>query len=110
MSHHKSVSHFKEVAANSEDADEWIIPDTEQWRVRSFHGDSSFESETVVCLVWDRGGEGEKILAATHGSSSLRLEENLTGDGVIKLELVLKNDAGTARTLGGQYEARKIET
>lgn len=100
----RNDSHYQTVTALSSASSDTIIPTGETWRIVKFVGNAAYLDDTVVSLVWDYGGAGERILAASHGDSEVLLDESLVGDGVKKLSLVLTNDTASGRILGGQWE------
>ena len=98
----------QEVAASSEAISDTVIPDGETWEITRFAGSAAYIDDTIVCLVWDRGGGGEEIITCTHGDQNLEYNEEAvqrTGDGIKKLAIVLTNDTGVARIMSGCWEA-----
>ncbi len=98
----------QEVAATDEAISDTVIPDGETWEITRFAGSAAYLDDTIVCLVWDRGGGGEEIITCTHGDQNLAYNEESvqrTGDGVKKLAIVLTNDTGVARIMSGCWEA-----
>ena len=98
----------EEVAATAEVISDTVIPNGETWEITRFAGSAAYLDDTIVCLVWDRGGGGEEIITCTHGDQNLEFSEESiqrTGDGTKKLALVLTNDTGVARIMSGCWEA-----
>ena len=104
----KSSSHFKEVAASTEDDKSQVIPDGETWEIYEFEGSALFDPNCHVRLVWDYGGGGEELLYFTAGNIKTIINKQFTGDGVKKLSIVLINNSGSACVLGGCYNAYKL--
>ena len=98
---------FASVASYDEETSETVVPNGETWIVRAFAGSASRLDDNVASLVWDYGGAGETILAATHGDAVIHLAETITGDGSKILAIVLTNDTGAARVMGGQWQAER---
>lgn len=102
-------SYYVEVAALTEVSSDTVVPNGETWEVMLFDGSAAYLDDTTVSIVWDYGGAGETILAATHGDVQDRtIVEQVTGDGVKKLSIVLTNDTSAARVLGAHWEAQKV--
>ena len=63
-----------------------------------------------TALIWDRGGAGEKIFGIIQTSDEINYDISLaanqiTGDGVKKLQVLLTNDTQQTAALGGLFEA-----
>lgn len=102
-----SDSIYQEVAALTEVTSEMIPANGVSWEIQSFTGNGAYDASVTVKLVWDFGGGGETVLVSTHGDLVDRLRnDQVTGDGVKKLAIVLDNQSNTAQTIGGQYEAK----
>ncbi len=104
----RSDSHYESVAALGRVTKDQVPASGKTWEVVRFAGSAAYSPETSVKLVWDLGGAGEEVIAATHGGANIELVRQVVGDGTKKLALVLENDSLSARTLGGRYEAREL--
>lgn len=78
------------------------------WEIVRFVGSGAYLPTTAVKLVWDHGGAGEEVIAATHGDANVEMVRQVVGDGAKKLAIVLENDSACAQVLGGRYEAREL--
>ncbi len=100
----------KDVAAAGEEISDTVIPDGETWELTRFSGGAAYLDDTIVCLVWDRGGGGEEILACTHGDQNQPLViDPLVGDGTKKLAIVLTNDTESSRIMTGAWEGINLD-
>lgn len=72
------------------------------------------DTESYVYLVFDKGGGSEKIFASSTGNVDIKLdlsdtENQVTGDGVKKIQVCLVNDKTVeSPIIGGAYEAVKL--
>jgi len=99
---------YRAVPANSEITSEVIIPAGEIWHIRHFQGSAAYLSDTVVCLIWDRGEAGEIILGATHGDADAPIDLELTGDGIKAIVIVIDNGSPKSQTMGAAWEGIKL--
>lgn len=104
----KSASHYVQVSPGQVEVKEQIPPEGVIWELVQFTGCAAYTGHTTVKLVWDYGGESEEILAAVHGDGTFSMVRQVTGDGRMKLALVLENRTDSACLLGGRYEAREL--
>ncbi|MEE9358889.1 MAG: hypothetical protein V3U85_00245 [Hyphomicrobium sp.] len=107
MSTVKTDSLFADVAAESEQTKDVIVPNGETWRIRQFDGAAAHLDDTVVCIVWDPAGTNE-IFACTHGDSHMLLDEPVVGNGVKVIRISLQNDTLVPRVMGVRWEAKKV--
>ena len=99
---------FLEVAALTREIRDVVIPDTEVWEIQGFMGQAAYDPNIQVCLVWDRGGAGEKLIISTHGDLNTKVNRQVTGDGVKKLAIVLDNLTNSASAIGARWTGKKI--
>lgn len=99
--------YYKEVAANIEDASEYIIPNGEIWEVNFWNGSANAYRETHVCLIWDYNGTPE-IIAITYNSEKRLMHRQFTGDGSKKIAIVLVNDSPNIERLGAEFEYKVV--
>lgn len=100
-------SFYIEVASESEEFSDTIIPDGDTWEIEEFKGAAAYLDDTVVALIWDPAGAND-LLACTHGDGATDLDISLTGDGVKVLRLALTNDTLVARELGATWQGRDV--
>jgi hypothetical protein len=98
---------YLEVASESEEFSDTIIPDGDTWEIEEFRGNAAYLDDTVVSLIWDPAGAND-LIACTHGDGTTSLDINFTGDGVKVLRLALTNDTLVARELGAIWEGRDV--
>ncbi len=94
---------YEAVASGTAVTDDVIVPDGESWEIRTFTGNAAYVSDVAVCLVWDRGGSAEEVLAATHGDATITVGREITGDGTKKLSIMLDNQSSETHTIGAGY-------
>ncbi len=104
----RSDSHYETVGALGRVVKDQVPANGKTWEIVRFVGSAAYLATTAVKLVWDFGGAGEEVIAATHGDANLELVRQVVGDGAKKLSLVLENDAPSAQILGARYEAREL--
>ena len=104
----QSDHNYGDVAANSETEHDEVIPSGETWRLKLFTANGAYLDDTLVCLMWDRGGDDEELLAASHGDASIPMGKELVGDGAKKLTIVLTNDTSSAHVMGGRWDAEVV--
>lgn len=90
---------FKNVEANTSETDEFIPP-TGTFFISQLGGNGGANTDTVVAIIWDYGGDDE-VLFCTHGDSNQLVNIELTGDASKKLVIKLINDQGSDDFLGG---------
>ncbi len=95
---------YQTVPPNGEITSEIVIPDGEIWHIRHFQGSAAYLSDTVVCLIWDRGEAGEIILGATHGDADIQVDQELVGDGVKVIVIVIDNGSPKLQTMGVSWD------
>lgn len=103
-----SDQYFKEVSAYTQSAKETIISVGETWEIQLFIGSAAYLAETVVKLVWDFESVNAEVISSTHGDATIPVVKTLVGNGSKKLAIVLCNESGTAQTLGGAFEGKRI--
>lgn len=101
---------YKSAPALSEELSPGITPDNGQelfvYRFRANGADPS----SYVILVWDHGGEDEKVFCSTKGDIDLFFDSSnhdyhILGDGVKKLQIVIENNNTSASPIiGGAVE------
>lgn len=97
------------VPASSQEDNEHVIPNGDTYKFTRFYGNSGSSPQTLVCIAWDIGGGDEQILYVTHGEGvQLNPLVEITGDGVKKITITLRNDMTEAEWLGGGWEAFKL--
>ena len=103
-------THFKQVASESEEISTGIvIPNGELVGIKRFKG-VGLGPASWTALVWDRGGVNEKIFGIIQTSDEINYDISLaanqvTGDGVKTLQVLLTNDTQQSAALGGLFEA-----
>lgn len=104
----RSDSHYELVGALGRVVKDQVPASGKTWEIVRFVGTAAYLPMTAAKLVWDFGGAGEEIIAATHGDANLDLVRQVVGDGTKKLSIVLENDDASAQVLGARYEAREL--
>ena len=104
----KSDHHYGSVGANSEVEHDEVIPNGETWKITRFTANGAYLDDTMVCLCWDRGGDDDELLAASHGDASIPMEKELVGDGSKKLTILLTNDTSSAHVMGGRWDVEVV--
>lgn len=104
----RSDSHYETVAALGRVVKEQVPANGKTWEVVRFIGSGAYLPTTAVKLVWDYGGAGEEVIAATHGDANVEMVRQVVGDGTKRLAIVLENDSESAQVLGGRYEAKEL--
>ncbi len=103
-----SDSLFKQLAANTTEFKNKVIPAGETWEVLSFHGSGAYVTETEICLVWAPGSPDEEIVAATHGDAKFIVNRQFEGDGQKALSIHISNQGEKPQALGGAYTAIRL--
>lgn len=104
----RSDSHYESVGALGRLVKDQVPANGKTWEIVRFVGTGAYLATTAAKLVWDSGGAGEEIIAATHGDANLELVRQVVGDGTKKLAIVLENDSPSAQVLGARYEAKEL--
>ena len=109
-----SESLYEKVGAGEESSsDGAVIPNNEIISITRFRANGA-DPTAYVLLAWDWGGGDEKIFASTKGDVDLLFDSSntdnqMTGDGVKKLQIIITNDNSTeSPVIGGAYEATKV--
>jgi len=112
IKHHKIK--YKEVAArNVDDSGGVIVSDGETVAIYRFRANGA-NPDMRVALAWDWGGADEKIFASTVGDIDIEFDVTLpanqiTGDGVKSLKIVIVNDNGSQSPfIGGEFRVIKV--
>lgn len=100
--------YYKEVDNNTEDSDEYVIPNGDTWEVTFWNGSANAYRETHVCIIWDYAGAEEEIIAITYNSEKRYINRAFIGDGSKKLAIVLVNDSPNSERLGAELEYKDI--
>lgn len=100
--------YYKEVIANIEDADEFIIPDGEIWEISFWNGSANAYRETHVCIIWDYDGDSPEIITITYNSEKRQIHRQFIGDGSKKIAIVLVNDSPNAERLGAEFDYKVL--
>lgn len=110
-----SESYYKNVDSNSDDFSTGVIPiEGEKIGIHRFIA-SGADPSCYVVLVWDFGGASQKIFASTKGDIDITFDSSIhdmhiTGDGVKKLQIMIKNDNDSASPIiGGRFEAIEVD-
>ena len=106
----KEKSLYKDVAAYTTETEEYVVPNNTRLEIGRFVASASYLADTCICLVWDYGGTGEEILRSCNGVIDLEVDHVLIGDNSKILAIVLENNTGSARTLGGSWEGNEYPT
>jgi len=109
-----SESKYIKVDANTEDdTGGTVIPDGDTVAVYKIVANGS-DPSAFVKIVYCHGDEAEeRILASTtgdfHDILDTTLEQNqIIGDGVCKLQIILDNNNSSAVTMGGSYKVIEL--
>lgn len=103
---------YKKVIASTEDPSTGIAP-TGLFAISRFRANGA-DPSAYVALIWDFGGEGEKVIASTRGDIDLFFDTanpdvQFTGDGIKKMQVVIINDNPTQTPIiGGAWEGTKL--
>jgi hypothetical protein len=86
------------VAAGTEVADTYVVPNGQTATVKLFEGSAPDSALAVVKLVWDFDGGAEELLWVMQRSATMPKENivEVTGDGVKKLAIVCDNGCASA--------------
>ncbi len=101
---------FEQVPSESESLSPGIVVGNgDLVGIKRFKG-VGFGPGAWCALVWDRGGAGEKIFGLFQSSDEIEYDisvaaNQITGDGVKKLQVLLTNDTQQSAALGSLYEA-----
>lgn len=105
---------YKKVDANTEDASTGVvIPSGEKHSLHRFRANGA-DPNAYVRLVWDHGGEGQKVIASTRGDIDLNWDSadtahHYTGDGSTKMQIVIENNNDSQSPfIGGEFEMIKV--
>jgi len=93
---------YKQVASSSVETNECILASNEKIYLTEFGGNAVYSKDVKVEIIWDT-----TILLATHGDTVQKTAEELIGDGIKILKIVLTNDSEQAETVGGYYMGEK---
>jgi hypothetical protein len=99
------------VLSGEDDADSWVIPDGETWRIEIFGAGVPSSSQATAQLIWDFGGAGETIKwTIQHDELNMppKLIFDFTGDGVKKLALCLSNGCTADYNMAAYARLEKI--
>lgn len=105
---------YKTVDESTEERSPGIAPANGKHVTVSRFRANGADPSAYVILVWDRGGDAEKIIASTKGDIDIRLntsiqELHITGDGVKKFQIcIINNDEITSPIIGGSYELVEV--
>jgi len=99
--------YYKEVSSNTEDSQEFVIPDGETWEITRWNGSANAYRETHVCVIWDYDGTQE-LIAITYNSEKRDILRTFTGDGTKKMAIVLVNDSPNAERLGAEFDYKVL--
>ena len=109
-----SETKYKSVSGLTTDTAGGItVPNGEVVSITRFRANGADPSIYVV-LCWDYDGAAEKIFASTKGDIDLLLdpaspENQVTGDGTKKIQIVIINDTSTQSAIvGGSVEVTKL--
>lgn len=100
--------YYKEVSANTEDADTYVIPNGETWEIERWNGSANAYRETHVAIMWDYDATTPEIISITYNSEKRHIQRQFVGDGSKKLAVVLVNDSPNAERLGGEFEYKVL--
>lgn len=105
------ITYIDDTLGPLEKAEYLVIPNGEKWELTYWWGSANPSRDTHVAIIWDYDGNDPEILALTHGDIDNRgINIEITGDGVKKLAIVLRNDeALMIETLGAGYYYKVIE-
>lgn len=109
-----SGTKYKKVNANSvDDSGGIVIPNGEKHAVYRFIANGS-DPNAYVSLIWDYGGDSEKIILSTKGDVDIILNIecdtcHITGDGSKMLKIIITNDNDLqSPIIGGLFELIKV--
>jgi len=109
-----SESYYTQVAATSEDCSTGVvIPNGQKIAVHTIRTDG-VSSDVYTMVVFDRGGGSEKIFSSSTNHVDTKMdttdvENQITGDGVKKLQVCIVNDKTVQSiVVGGAYECVKL--
>lgn len=101
---------YAKVSASTElESDGVVIPDGETHAIYRFRANGA-DPNAYVRLVWDNGGDQEKIIASTKGDIDILFDTTgcthcYTGNGTKKMSIVIENNNDTQSPyIGGEFE------
>ena len=107
-------SNYKNVDSNTDDFSVGIIPiDGEHLAIHRFIACGA-DPGCYVVLVWDFGGDAQKIFVSTKGDVDITFDSSIgeyhfTGNGVKKLQILIRNDNDAASPIiGGRFEVIEV--
>lgn len=93
--------HYKTVSANSEDTNDYTVPNGNNLELTRVGGSAVHIPDVHVKVVWDPGGDQEKIINCTHGDQYVDCVScSLPGNGSRVIRISLKNDSDVSETIG----------
>ena len=83
---------YVNVPAYTVSVDEYVIPLGDILALAELGGNAFGSIDSQVKIIWDDGGDQQKVLVVTHGDTVQATQEVLTGDGSKKLKIALSNN------------------
>jgi len=105
---------YKTVDENTEERSPGFTPSNGKHLAASRFRANGCDPNAYVSLIWDRGGDSERVIASTRGDIDIILntsvhELHFTGDGSKKFQIcIINNSDNTSPIIGGSYEVVEV--